>query len=614
MSKYFQPANLAGAIAIVLTSTTTFAADQTIELDPIVVTASKSEEKASEVPARISVINEQTIQQSQSASLPDLLQQEAALNIVQSGGIGQSTSVFIRGTESDQTLVLKDGVRLNTASAGMASFNFLDASDLEHIEILKGPSSVLYGSDAIGGVIQLFTKIPTQNGAFITGEYGENNTYKTVVGGDFAQDGFYTQIRGQRMESDGTPVKNTLDAPDASYDQKGFSAKAGVDKQNYALGVEYSDNNGTSIYDNYGVPVSQDFKNQLLNITGRYNITDALALNARWSQFKDNLDQKEVNYLNQYDYVNTKRQEADLNVKWNVLPSQNILLGATIASIDVDSLSFGTQYNKSLDSNGYYIQHQYNNNGINTQLGIRLEDNDQFGTHMVGQGAIRYQLFPTTSIYANIGSAFRAPSGNDLYGYGGNSELNPEESISYEIGLDQKLNYNITTGISLYSTKVDDLINSICIADCNGWGVYQNYNVDKAKMQGGEVYAKWEGENLYVNFGYSYVRAKDESTGEDLSRRPRQKASLTAGWADNHYGLSTTLIGVSSSDNSSYDTVKIPGYMQMDVHTYFNINQYIKLFANVKNLWDNKFPTAYGSGSYYINGGREASIGVTLKY
>lgn len=618
MSVLFKPTTLVGAIAIAMGSTSSVFADtlnsSMPQLDPIVITASKTEENLSQVPTKINIITEKTIQQSPNASLVELLQQDAALNIVQSGGIGQITSVFTRGTESDQTLVLKDGMRLNTASSGMASLNFLDTSDLERIEILKGPSSVLYGSDAIGGVIQLISKTPLKNSAFVTGEYGENNTYKALVGADLAENGYYAQVRGQRLESDGTPVNDSLDAPNASFDQKGFSGKFGIDQQNYAIGAEYSENQGTSQYDN-GAPVSQDFKNQLINVTGRYNITDALALNARWSQFKDELDQNDVNYLAQYDYVNSERQETDLNVKWDFLPFQNILVGATITSLDVDSLSFGTPYKKSLDSNGYYIQHQYHNNGIDTQVGVRVEDNDQFGTHTVGQGAIRYQLLPTTSIYANIGSAFRAPSGNDLYGYGGNPDLNPEESLSYEIGLDQKLNYGITTGISLYSTKVDNLINSICISACDGWSaIYQNYNVDKAKMQGGEAYAKWQNENLYINLGYSYVRAKDESTNDDLSRRPRQKASLTTGWADERYAISTTLIGVSSSDNSAFDTTTIPGHMQMDLHTHLNINPYIKLFANVQNMWDSKYSTAYSSGSYYINGGRYASVGVTLRY
>ncbi|KAF7276069.1 hypothetical protein GWI33_010954, partial [Rhynchophorus ferrugineus] len=183
--------------------------------------------------------------------------------------------------------------------------------------------------------------MPSKNSAFVTGEYGENNTYKAIVGADLAQDGFYAKVRGQRLESDGTPVKDFANAPDAAYDQKGYSAKVGVDQKQYAASVEYAENKGTSEYDNYGVLTSQDFENQQVNVLGRYNPIETLAINARWSQFKDELAQNDVNYLAQYDFVNTKRQETDLNVNWNFLPSQHLLVGATLAQVDVDSLSFG---------------------------------------------------------------------------------------------------------------------------------------------------------------------------------------------------------------------------------------------------------------------------------
>ncbi|MDC4448757.1 TonB-dependent receptor, partial [Acinetobacter baumannii] len=168
-----------------------------------------------------------------------------------------------------------------------------------------------------------------------------------------------------------------------------------------------------------------------------------------------------------------------------------VLAGVTHQNIDGDVLSYGSPYDEDVNSTGYFVQHQYQNNGLNTQVGVRVEDNEKYGTHTVAQGAIRYQLLPLTSIYANIGSAFKATTLNDMYGSGGNPNLKPEESISYEVGIDQKLNYNISTGLSAYYTKIDNLIESRCIAVCNGdwintFPVYQNINIDKASMRGGE--------------------------------------------------------------------------------------------------------------------------------
>lgn len=617
MFKNFPVAPLAGAIAIACASTATFAdqidSQDVVVLDPIVVTATRSAQSINTVAARVDVIDENTLEQSPIASLPDLLQAEAGINMVQLGGYGQQASIFTRGAESDQTLVLRDGVRLNGTTTGIASLGFIDTTDLKQIEILKGPASVLYGTDAIGGVVQLVSQTPEKSAAFITGEYGENDTYKALVGADLAENGIYAQVRGQRLETDGTPVKEIDHAESAAFDQKGFSAKLGVERQSYAASVDYSYNEGRSDYDNYGSLTSQDFDNEVINLKGRANLGQ-VELNARLSQFKDNLEQNDVNYLAAYDYVYSTSKEAELYGKWDFSNTQNILLGATYRSAEADALSYGTAIDETIDSTGYYVQHQFNGQNINTQVGVRVEDNEKYGTHTVGQGAIRYHFTPATSIYSNIGSAFRAPSMNDLYAYGGNPELEPEESVSYEIGLDHQFAPSIQTGISLYRTEVDNLIDSECISDCDGYGVYQNQNIDQATMEGGEVYAKWQGENLYANVAYHYVRAKDDETGDDLSRRPRQSASFTAGWADEVYGISSTLTANGKSDNSAYDDVTIPGHLRIDLHAYANVNDHLKLFTNIQNVGDSKYRTAYGSGSYYINGGRLASIGATLRY
>ncbi|WP_394671087.1 TonB-dependent receptor plug domain-containing protein [uncultured Acinetobacter sp.] len=609
MSISFQPTRLVGAIAIAMgfSSTTVFADDSTdaTQLDPIVVTASKSEEKASAVPARITIIQPQILEQSPIASLPDLLMTEAAINMVQSGGYGQSASIFLRGAESDQTLILRDGVRLNSNSSGAAALPFIDTTDIKQIEILKGPASVLYGTDAIGGVVQLVTKVPTKSSVFTTNEVGENKTYKSLVGADIAENGFYAQIRGQRLETDGTPVKETVDAPNASFDQKGFSTKFGVEKENFAASIDYSKNKGNSAYDNSGNLTNQDFQNEVINLKGKFNFTDQIELNTRLSQFKDDTEQKDANYLGTYDFVHSKTQEAEIYNKWNFTNNQNLMIGITHRKNEGDVVSFGSPYKEDVNSTGYFIQHQYNQSGLNTQVGVRLEDNEKFGTHTVAQGAIRYQLLPLTSIYANIGSAFKAPTLNDLYGFGGNQDLKPEESLSYEIGFDQQLAYNIRTGLSLYTTKVDNLIN---------YGISQMENVDKAKFEGAEAYIKWQGENLYTNLGFNYVRSKDENTGEDLSRRPRQNISLTTGWQDEKYALSATVVANSKYDNTAYDTVSVPGHLRIDMHGQYTINEHLQVFSNIQNIGDVKYRTAYSSGSYYINGGRLASVGVTLKY
>ncbi|EZQ11563.1 TonB-dependent receptor plug domain-containing protein [Acinetobacter sp. Ver3] len=612
MSIQCQPTALVGAIAIAMGFTTSvFAQEQTTSnatLETIVITATRSEEKLENVPARISIIQPQILEQSPIKALPDLLKTDPSINVVQSGGYGQQTSIFLRGTNSNQTLVLRDGVRLNTATTGAASIPFLDTTDLKQIEVLKGPASVLYGTDAIGGVVQFVTRTPEKTTAFITGEIGENNTYKSIVGADLAENGIYAQVRGQILETDGTPVFNMNDKRNYSFDQKGYSAKFGIDQKRYAASLDFSQNSGNGEYNNWGTFSSQDFENEIINAKGRINPTDQLEVHARLSQFKDDLEQVTSN-----SFVHSTTQEAELYSKWNYVPAQNILVGVTQRNIEAKTDAL----NEDINSTGYYIQHQYQADGLSTQAGIRLEDNEKFGSHTVMQGALRYQLLPTTSIYTNVGTAFKAPTLNDLYAYGGNEQLKPEESISYEIGIDQKLPLNISLGASAFYTKVDNLINSICVSTCDGdwvntFPTYQNQNVDKAQMTGGELTAQWTNDQYFINAGYTYIKTEDTEKNTELLRRPRQSVTVSAGLQNANYGLSASLVAKSKAKDFSQD---IPGYARVDLNAFWNLNPHVKLFTNIENVGDVNYKTVHSAGEqYYVNGGRLASAGVTFRY
>lgn len=621
MSFYFQPTALVGAIAIAMGFSTSVSATTETQisakssLSTIVVTASRSEQNIENVPARISIIEPKVLDQSPIASLPHLLSNDASINMVQSGGYGQQSSIFLRGTNSTHTLVLRDGVKLNSATSGVASLAYIDTTDLKQIEVLKGPASVLYGTNAIGGVVQLVSKTPEKTGAFITGEVGENKTYKSIVGADLVENGFYAQIRGQRLESDGTHVTNA-EQPDlktGDFEQKGFSTKFGFENESIALSLDYAQNEGQSTYvSSVFAPApsyaflnlknnSVDFKNESINAKAKYKFSDLIELNARLSQFKD-----ESNQLDSKDFVNSKTLEADIYTKVLLPAHQNILFGTTFQNTKANAISSASPYKGDVDAQGYYLQHQYNNHGLNTQIGIRVEDNDQFGSHTVGQAAARYQILKNTSIYTNWGTAFRAPNLNELYvDYYGNPNLKPEESESFELGLDQKLPLGFTTGLSAYSNKVKNLI------DYNDKNGYIIDNVSKAKFEGVESYINWEQDQLFAKLSHSYVKATNEETGKELARRPRQSLTLTAGLQNSVYGISTSV----SSKSAPKDNSKVGGYATVDLNAYWNVNPSIKLFTNINNIGDVNFETAsYGNGLFYINGGRQASVGVTFKY
>lgn len=627
MSTIFQPTRLVGAIAIAMGfSSTTFAQDQstnkTATLDTIVVTASRTEEKLKNVPARLTVIDQKTIEQNPLLNISDVIQRDPSVYIKQSGGLGQISEISLRGAKSVHTLVLKDGARLNSQNELAPLYPaFLDTTDVQQVEILKGPASVQYGSDAIGGVVQLISKRPEKTGADLTGIYGENNTYKTIVNANLVTDqGFYAQIGGQRLESDGTRILESQPKNEkASYDQKGYHAKVGFYQENTIdASASISENKGTSIFTNNYISntAQRQFENRVINAKLAYNILPDLIVNARYSNAQDK--QNVPSYGSRYD---TENNEGDLNLKWKFTPNQNILVGATYtdANYQTNTILKGDQ---SVDSTGYYLQHQFKNEQFDTQLGVRLEDNQRFGDHTVGQAAIRYHFLPNASVYANIGSAFRAPTLNEMYSqWGGNIDLKPEESTSYEIGADYQLNQNLLANISLYQNEVKNLISSQCIATCDGdwvttFPVYQNLNVDKATFKGGELGLKWQQNDYFISTQYAYVKTENKETGLEIAYRPKNTVTLTTGLENSIYGINISAIARSKSNASNTaNPIQVPGYATMDFNAFWNINPNVKVFTNIQNLWDNQYHEVSRSATdWYINGGRQASAGVTFRY
>ena len=610
MPNLFQPTALVGAIAIAMGFSVSASAQDSINasLDTLVVTATRSEEKIKDVPARISVINKNAIEKNPALNLSDLIQQDPSVYVKQSGGMGQISEIGLRGTKAVHTLVLKDGARLNSQNElGPLYPAFLDTSDVQQIEILKGPASVQYGSDAIGGVVQLISKKPVKSGAELTGIYGENNTYKTIAKADLVTDqGFYAQVGGQRLESDGTRIFESQDKSDkASYDQKGYNAKFGYFQENQLdASASISENKGTSIFSNDYITntAPRNFVNRVINAKVDYNILQNLILGAHFANVQDKQDVP--SYFTQY---NTENNQSDLNLKWKFTPNQNILVGATYNDANYKTSSIKNQ-DQSVNSTGYYLQHQFKNELFDTQVGLRVEDNELFGSHTVGQGAIRYHFLPNASVYANIGSAFRAPTLNELYSqWGGNENLEPEESISYELGFDYAITDNLATSFSVYRTNVDNLI------------VYSdsmNQNVGEANFTGGEAGLKWKQDDLFLATEYAYVESENKATGLEIAYRPKQTLTFTAGLENAVYGLSTSVIARSHANASNNaNSVKVPGYATVDFNAYWNINPTVKVFTNIQNLWDNQYHQVSRSATdWYINGGRLATAGVTFRY
>ena len=626
MSNLFQPTALVGAVAIATGFSTSVSAQDSsnvvnASLETLVVTASRSEEKIENVPASITVIDHKLIEKNPIFNLSDIIQTSPSVYLKQNGGIGQTAEISLRGTNPTHTLILKDGARLNSQNHYGSTYpTYLDLTNVQQVEILNGPASVQYGSDAIGGVVQLITTKPERTGAEFTTIVGENQTYKTIAKADLVTDhGFYAQIDGQRLETDGTRIfDDQSENQKAGYDQKGYNLKAGYDDDRLKTDVSFGLNKGTSYFYNWMSDQNDNkrlFENRSFNSRAQYQFTDQLIFSARHSNFND----EQNVFGSENDYFNTNNIENDLNLKWFITPNQNILVGTTLLDSKFKSKSIENQSQK-ISSTGYYIQHQYNTDKLHTQAGLRVEDNERFGEHTVGQIATRYQLTPATSIYANIGTAFRAPALSELYYYYvdgyydtfGNPNLKPEESISYEIGAEQGFGRYVVGSISAYQTDIKNLITPEYIASSQ----YTTYtNTDKAVIQGIELQFKWKYQDLFLTTSYAYTDAKNEKDDKNIAYRPKQTLGLSTGLENNLYGISASLLARSDLYTNTNNSKKAPGYATVNLNMYWNVNPNIKLFSNIQNIGDVNYKIADNfNGGWYVDGGRLASAGVTFRY
>lgn len=616
-----QVSALASAIAATLP---TAHAQSAFQLEPIVVSASKVTEYAKEAPVKVNVIDMRALPPA--TTLAQVLEKDSGLNVVQSGGMGQQTSVFTRGSNSSHTAVMVDGVKTNTATSSIASLQDMDSSDFERVEIIKGASSVQHGTSAIGGIVNIISRSPEKTGAALEYQGGEQSSHKVKVGLDLVHTTptvkTFIQAAGNYTDTDGNPVNDNPNKQlDMSYHNKGGHIRAGVESEHADAEISFRQQQGNFQYLS-GKVLSADFENEVSQAKLKIRPTENSDINFRVSNFKDVLNQKEPNYLGQLDTAQTDRDEMELFL--NITPAESHLLtiGAVQEKTEVNSLSYGTKYNKDLESTGYYAQHKYDGQRLKSQIGIREEDNKQFGKHTVYQASAKYFLTEAFYTGANFGTGFRAPNGNDLFGYGGNPDLKAEKSKSYEafIGKDFALGQGLlNVEASYFQNDISNLINSTCVRNCgtnppNVYPVYGNVNVDKAKIEGAELTARWAIPDWSASLSYTYLTAKDETKQSDLSRRPNNSLTASLGYDDGKYSAAARLVAKDSSDNSAFDSVQVPGYLKLGVTAGYQINPQLKAFMNVDNVTDTKTRVAYGSGAYYISEPRQITAGFKFKY
>ena len=560
-------------------------------LDALQVTATRDELSVKKALASVTVITRADIEQSQAPDVFNLLSTQTGLDIVRSGGSGGNVSVFTRGSNSSHTLLLINGIRVNTTVQGIYDLSSLPVAMIERIEIVRGPRAALWGSDAIGGVIQIFTREAKSFAEFRAGSYGRA---ELDVGVGFGNSENNVGITFGHGSADG------MSATAATPDEDGFensrfllNAKATIGSQTLtgfvsAVDADTEFDEGESSKKNREVGFTlkgslTDIWQHSLSVGHSYERLETPAFSSVFGSHR-----LAVDWLNSFSLNDQNSFNVGLN--WSEEKGTSEDFG--LVSIDQTRRNTGV----FASWNGEFSINRF-------ELTVRRDDNSQFGGKTTGQAAWGIQINDDLRLRASWGQGYRAPNFNELYYPGffglfqGNDALQPEKSNSFELGLRWDQDERQQWEVSAFRTRVDDLISFEGVN-------FQAININKAALDGFEAGYKFSDEAFSLKVNASWLDARNENTGAKLLRRADRKFNVDTNFKINdQWSWGVDLQAASARPDFGPAT---PGYGRVDARISYGFADAWTLEARIENLGDNDYQLIPG----YNTPGRSGLITV----
>ena len=564
------------------------------------VTASRVAETADSSLADVSVITRTDIERSGTQDLIDLLRLQAGIDVGRTGGPGEQTSVFLRGTESNHVLVLIDGVRVASSNTGAFAFENLPLDAVERIEIVRGPRASYWGSDAIGGVIQVFTR--QLNGPHVAASYGTYNDADGSVGYGMRSDagGFSVQLGARHVGGFSATNANICSGPNDPFcifnpDDNGFQSHNIVAQGDVRLGAQTLSASGfrsvgTQNFDNGATDGISHTLDQSLgaNLAG--------AITGTWShRLSVSTSREDIDTPAFADGFRSTRNQVSWTNDVTVDPTQHLIAGVDYVhdhGVSIDTSGFGAPYDVTRDNAGVFGGWRVDNGALDSELSGRYDHYDGFGGAFSGSGAFGWKLSENLRLSASYGTAFRAPNLNQLFspGYGGlfagNPDLDPERSRSAEVALDWHADASNRFQVRGFSTRIHDLI------EFTGGTTFQAINVDHAAIDGVELMHTWSANDWTLDSNATWQNPRNEDSGAQLVRRPKQKFDtlLERAFGDRlHAGVEFFASGQREDISTT-----LPGYALVNLRASYDIAATWSVSLRLENLFDRDYELVHG--------------------
>jgi len=568
------------AIAAMLAGLCAMAAAQAAEVaavDTLIVTATRTEIPLRDATVPVTVITREDIELSLASDLAELLRFQAGIDIGRNGGPGQATSVFLRGTESNHTLVLMDGVRINPGTLGGAAIQNIAPELVDRVEIVKGARSALFGTDAIGGVINILTR--RADDSYLEGGAGLGS-FRTrsgfVSGGHNGRDGeFGATVNWQ--QSDGY-APHTASTIERGYENLSANLYGSRTIGSAELSLRHWQTQGTVEYlDFFLEPVDQDFENRTTAVQLQNQLGPTGTSKLVVASMRDAITQNQSP-----DFVISERVSVDWQYSLD-LAAHTFTAGLFGVDETASSLSYGSGFDEDTRVRAAFVQDQWSRGRHKAFVAMRLTDHESFGNHATWNVEYALEIGSQWFLTAGLGHAFRAPDATDRFGFGGQPDLEPELADEGLLGLRYSPSDRHSVDFELYRNDIDDLIEF----DLES---FQLRNIDTAEIRGAQISYEYRGDNFVFHAEAVRQRADDSGTGDRLLRRAEQTATLSYTRNIGAHRLGISLFA--SGEREDFGGVVLPGYVLANVTAQIALGSQWALHARVENLLDVEYQTA----------------------
>jgi vitamin B12 transporter len=586
------------------------AADSSTNLDEVVITATRTREPVTQLAVPVIVITRAAIEDALASDAADLIAALPGVEIARTGGPGQPATIFMRGTESNHTAMLIDGVRINPGTIGGAAIQNILPESIERIEIVKGARSTLYGTDAIGGVINIITRAGAARGA---NAFASAGRYGTSA---FAADGGAALTPDLDVGASIAWQNSSGFAPQVGEDtRRGYRNRSGNLSATWRASEALSISarawraSGRSEYTGYDssfnlAPIAQDYATAAYALTAAWAAPAGVSARATLSRVVDDIDQQENS-----DYAHTRRNSLDLQLDAPLGGRQRLTAGVLLAREQADALSYGTAFRARTDTSLLYLQDQIRLGTGELLLAAGRSHHTTFGNRSTWNAEFGYPLTPALRVTLAAGTAFHAPDGSDRFGYGGNPDLKAEFAREFEAGVAWQPGQGQTLKLDVFENRIDDLVEYVLVDPV--FYIYQTQNVGRARIRGLEASYELDAAGWRLHATATLQDPKNLATGAELLRRARHTYAIGLGRSLRTLDLSAELRASGARLDAGFPgDVPVAGYALLSAGARWRITPAWSAQLRLDNALDRDYQLVNG----YHTAGRSLTVATRYRF